>query len=365
MSRVVELTITDVAFGGSGIARAEGKAVFVPFTIDGERVSARITREKKQFAEAEVLDVLEPSADRTDPRCPYFGRCGGCAYQHISYERQLAIKERQVEQALRRIGKIVDPPMKPIVPSPNSYEYRNRITVHAEHGVVGFYRRDEHTLIDITHCPISQPEVNEQLARLRSRDVRDGHYTLRAHTGPRVFEQTNDAVGEALRELVASFFSGGERSVLIDAFCGSGFFAKRLVNAFRRVIGIERDRFAIAAAERDAAPNESYIAGDVDTELRRLLAGEQEPDAAVLVDPPAIGLSEEIRGALSDHPPQTLVYVSCNPATLARDLGHLSREFRIVSVTPLDMFPQTAEIEVAVHLERNALQKELATADAS
>lgn len=346
-----ELTITEVAFGGSGVARANGKVVFVPFTIDGERVSARIVREKKQFAEAEVAEILEASPHRAEPQCPYFGRCGGCAYQHISYEHQLEIKSQQVEQALRRIGKFEDVPMRPIIASPESYGYRNRITVHALDGVLGFYRRDAHTLMDITHCPISRAEVNDELAQLRSRRVRDGHYTLRAHSGPRVFEQTNDSVADALRELVASFFPD-RRPLLLDAFCGAGFFSKRLAPMFDRVVGIDWDRFAIDAARQNAVANETYVTANIDAELPRLLEENLATDTAVVLDPPAVGLDAETRRALQQFPPQTLVYVSCNPTTLARDLGQLRSQFRIDSVTPLDMFPQTAEIEIAVHLCR-------------
>ncbi|HEY1583995.1 MAG TPA: TRAM domain-containing protein, partial [Chthoniobacterales bacterium] len=186
----MELVIDDLAFGGKGVGRAEGKAVFVPFTIDGERVAARVVREKKSFAEAEVVRLLDSSPHRVAPPCPYFGRCGGCSYQHMTYPHQLHWKTRQVAQALRRIGKFADPPLRPIVPSPRDYEYRNRITVHVENGVVGFFRHDAHRLIDVARCPIAAPEVNEALAALRARRPRDGHYTLRAGGGPRVFSQT-------------------------------------------------------------------------------------------------------------------------------------------------------------------------------
>src|SRR6266571_972843 len=201
--RVVDLKIEDIAFGGKGVAREQGKAVFVPYTIESELVSAEIVREKKQFAEAEFVEVKQASPDRVEPQCPYFGRCGGCAYQHMSYEHQLAIKWRQVRDALERIGKLKDVPMRPIIPSPEQYGYRNRITVHAEDGVIGFFRRDSHRLIDIERCPISRDEVNRALAELRAQPrVRDGHYTLRASSRPRVFSQTNDAVANALRDLI-------------------------------------------------------------------------------------------------------------------------------------------------------------------
>jgi 23S rRNA (uracil1939-C5)-methyltransferase len=344
-----DLEIQDVAFGGKGVARDEGKAVFIPFTIDGERVTTKIVREKKQFAEGEVVELLEPSPHRAVPECPYFGRCGGCSYQHISYEHQLELKARQVEQAMRRIGRLAEPPMRPIIPSPLPYGYRNRITVHAEDNVVGFYRRDVHKLMDIERCPIAAPEVNDALAQLRSGRVRDGHYALRAHSGPRVFAQTNDAVAEALADLIAGIFSGEEK-FLIDAFCGAGFFSKRLAPQFERVVGIDWDHFAIEAAQKNAGANETYIAGDITAELRSLLQQGDLISMALIVDPPASGLSAETRRTIIDSPPRTMIYISCNPPTLARDIADLQQRFSVISITPLDMFPQTAEIECLVHL---------------
>jgi tRNA/tmRNA/rRNA uracil-C5-methylase (TrmA/RlmC/RlmD family) len=357
--RTAELVIHDVAFGGKGVARDDGKAVFVPFTIDGERVSVRITREKKQFAEAELIEVLEPSPHRVGPPCPYFGRCGGCSYQHVSYEHQVELKSRQVEQAMRRIARLPEPPMRPMVPSPLPYGYRNRITVHVDNDVIGFFRRDVHELMDIVACPISMPDVNEALAQLRSSRPHDGHYSLRAHSGPRVFAQTNDAVADAMGDFIRSILPE-KGKLLVDAFCGAGFFAKRLAPKFERVIGIDWDRFAIDAARKDARPNETYIAGDVALELRSVAAGVSPAEnlaprmrtraTTMILDPPATGLTAEMRAAIIDSKPQTLVYVSCNPPTLARDLAELQSRFSIVSITPFDMFPQTAEIEVVAEL---------------
>jgi len=351
--RIVDLKIEDVAFGGMGVGRESGKAIFVPYTIEGELVSAEIVREKKQFAEAELVNVREPSPDRVQPQCPYFGRCGGCAYQHINYEHQLAIKWRQVRDVLQRIGRLKDIPMRPIIPSPEQYGYRNRITVHARQGVVGFFRRDSNRLIDIEHCPISHQEVNRALADLRAENVRDGHYTLRASSGRRVFSQTNDAVADSLHNLVNQLIPADQK-LLIDAYCGAGFFAKRLLDKFERVIGIDWDKFAIKAAKEKATVKETYIAGDVDLELERmgsLASTFQREKTTLIVDPPATGLTAKTREAIVDLAPATLIYVSCNPATLARDLKELQNKFTINSLTPLDMFPQTAEIEVVVHLQ--------------
>jgi 23S rRNA (uracil1939-C5)-methyltransferase len=370
--RIVDLKIEDIAFGGKGVGREQGKAVFVRHTIEGEIVSAEILREKKQFAEAELVEVKQSSEHRVEPECPYFGRCGGCAYQHIDYEHQLAIKWRQVRDALRRIGKLKDVPMRPIIPSPKQYEYRNRITVHVQDRVIGFFQRDSHRLIDVEHCPISCDEVNRALTQLRTRNPRDGHYTVRASSGPRVFSQTNNDVADALRDLIVDLVAPNQQ-LLIDVYCGAGFFAKALLDKFERVIGIDWDRFAIAAAKENATPKETYIAGDVDLELYRVVADQlsraprgneharggrlrsiapafEREGTTLIVDPPATGLTPATRKAVINLAPATLIYVSCNPPTLARDLKELADKFTIDSVTPLDMFPQTAEIEVAVQL---------------
>jgi len=361
--RTVDLKITDIAFGGKGVARKNGKAVFIPFTIEGELVSAKITREKKQFAEAEFVDLRQRSPYRVDPPCSYFGKCGGCAYQHIDYAHQLEIKTRQVRDLLKRIGKLDDVPMRPIIPSPLPYAYRNRVTVHAENGVIGYFQRDSNRLIDVKHCPIAMEEVNRELADLRSHDVPDGHYTLRARSAPRVFSQTNDGVANALRDLIVQLMPANQE-LLVDAFCGAGFFAKALVGKFQRIVGIDWDRFAIAAAKENATEKETYIAGDIEAELSRtdltalsgqVSSGKTDGSAktAVIVDPPAVGLSAQVRQTIVDLAPAILIYVSCNPATLARDLAELHSRFKIESVTPLDMFPQTAEIEVVAQLQRS------------
>ena len=242
-----------------------------------------------------------------------------------------------------------------------STAYRNRITVHALDGVIGFFRRDSHRLIDIERCPISREEVNRVLAELREqKHVRDGHYTLRSASEPRVFSQVNDEVAQALRDLIIDLVPPNQE-LLIDAYCGAGFFAKALLDKFERVIGIDWDRFAIAAAKQNAGEKETYIVGDVEEELTRndgFLAVEGETATAgkpSFLDAdhrsPATGLTEGVRKAISDLAPETSIDVSCNPPTLARDSKELQHKFAINSITPLDMFPQTAEIEVLADLE--------------
>jgi 23S rRNA (uracil1939-C5)-methyltransferase len=217
-------------------------------------------------------------------------------------------------------------------------------------------------LIDIERCPISSDEVNRALAELRAQPyVRDGHYTLRAGSDVRVFAQTNDEVADALRALVVDLVPSNQE-LLVDAYCGAGFFTKALLGKFERVIGIDWDKFAIDAARENATAKETYIAGDVEdveAAVSAALASDRlQPRAlgtsaatTIIVDPPATGLTEGVRNGITNLAPETLIYVSCNPPSLARDLKELQHRFATNSITPFDMFPQTAEIEVLAHLE--------------
>ena len=351
MNEILELEIHDVAFGGAGVARHEGKVYFIPFTAPGDRIRARVKKAKKKFAEAELVDVLTPSPNRVEPPCPYFGRCGGCAYQHLSYDRQLALKQSQVEQTLRRVGRLESVPMQPIIPSPRTYGFRNRIRVHMEGGQAGFFAHGSHALVPIERCAIAQDEVNDALRGLRRSTVQDGDYTLVARERGQFFEQTNDDVAAELLKLVESWIPPGQR-VLIDAYCGAGFFAHRLAERFEQVIGIEENEHAVAHARRHSGENERYISGDVAALLGDVLFGHDPERTTVILDPPAAGLSPRVVDILQARPPTDIIYVSCDHATLARDLAALSKRLRIEAVQPLDMFPQTAEVEVAVRLKK-------------
>lgn len=345
MSDPIQLEISDIAFGGAGVARLDGKVYFVPFTAPGDVIRARVVRDKKKFAEAVAVEWVTPSPARVAPPCEYFGRCGGCAYQHLAYPDQLALKEKQVEQTLRRVGRLAEVPMKPIIPSPKQYGFRNRIRVHVANGQAGFFAHASHNLVPISRCELAQPEVNESLQNLRRSLLNDGDYTLVAGNRGEFFEQTNDGVASELRALVARSITPG-KSLLIDAYCGAGFFAHYLAPQFRTVIGIEENEHAVEAARRRALENERYLAGDVAALLGEVLAANDLHDTAIVLDPPAIGLSPRVVELLQANPPSEILYVSCNPATLARDLAALSKVYTLKSVTPLDMFPQTAEIEV-------------------
>ena len=348
--RIVELDVHDVAFGGAGVGRLEGKVVFVPLTIDGERVQAKLIERRSGYDRAQLTKVLLPSTHRVGPVCPYFGRCGGCDYQHIAYDHQLELKRRQVIQLLERIGRITDVQVSPTSPCGRPYAFRNRITVHAMEGRIGFFEKNSRNVVDVEHCPIAVPAVNEELKELREKGLRDGqHRTLRGLDVPRTFTQTNEFIASALVDYVARQVTG---DILVDAYCGSGFFGHALAHRFRIVIGLDWNEPAIAAAKLTANPNEEYICDDVSAAIASVLE-EYEPQTIIL-DPPADGLKGSVTKALLTKPSNRLIYVSCNPATLARDLARLASRYRIIEIQPFDMFPQTAEIEAVAVLERRS-----------
>lgn len=344
----LELEVTDMAYGGDGLGRHEGRVVFVPFTIPGELVKVRVTKAHRSWLRGELTAVLQASPDRVAPPCPFFRSCGGCVYQHIAYPRQLALKTRQVAEALRRLGGFASAPVEEARPSPLELGYRNRITVHIVPPDIGFRGTDPRRVVDVNRCLLADESVNEALARLRGRRAhRPGPATLRSGPAGVGFRQVNDSAAAILGDVAAEMAGGG--GLLVDAYCGSGFFAKRLRKSFTRVVGLDWDAKGIETARHEARAGEEYITGDAAELLPEILAA--QPDAVVLLDPPAQGLDPRVIAALLAARPARIVYVSCDPATLARDLAKLGAAYALQRAVPVDMFPQTASIETVTRLD--------------
>jgi len=345
----LEITIEKVIFGGDGLARlAQGFVIFVPFAAEGDRVRVRIIEKKAHHARAEIVDILEPGSGRDQAPCPYYGACGGCQYQHLTYAEECRLKEKQVREAFSRVGKLPDAPILPIIASPNAYEYRNRITVHAESGRIGFRGVGGRELVDIRECLLARPDVNAQLGRLRGKRPADGHYSLRdATVPPSGFFQANHDLRETLRGLIATALP--ERgTTLLEGYCGGGFFTELVAGRFTRVLAVDNDARTLRDAYRLELSNVDWREGDVAFVLPDELRDIPESggkDTAVLVDPPREGLPVRLAEALCGYPVGNLIYVSCDPATLARDARMLSKTYRLVSVQPIDLFPRTAQIE--------------------
>ena len=341
------LTMESVGYGGAGVGRLpDGRVCFVHGTLPGERVLVRITKEKTNHAEAEVVRILEASLRRVTPKCPVYGECGGCALQHASYDLQLEIKTAQVRELLRRFAKLPDAPVDQILPSPAEWGYRNRISIHADRQRIGFFHRKSRDLVDVDHCPLASEEVNACLAELRQNPPRgETRLTLRETGAPFGFSQVNTAAAELLAATVVEMCGSGEW--LVEAYCGSGFFAKRLLEHFQKITGLEWSQGAVAEAKRSATEKETYLPGAVENSLARVLSEAPLARTTLLVDPPAEGLSPDVARAILENPPARLVYVSCDPATFSRDAAKFLECYTLTRVQPVDMFPQTAEIELA------------------
>jgi 23S rRNA (uracil1939-C5)-methyltransferase len=345
----IEVTIEKVIFGGDGLARLpQGFVVFVPFAAEGDRAQVRILESKAHHARAEIVQLLQPGAARENPPCPYYTKCGGCRYQHLTYAEECRLKENQVREAFIRVGKLPDAPILPIIASPSPYGYRNRITVHAEGNRIGFRGVNGRELIDIRECLLARPEINAQLDRLRASHPAEGHYSLRDETvPPSGFFQANHHLREPLRDLIAKSLPA-KGSTLLEGYCGGGFFTEVLASRFDRVLAVDNDPRTLRDAHRLGLANVEWQDADaafVLPEELRALTESTGPQTSVLVDPPREGLPVRLAEALVLDPVAHLTYVSCDPATLARDAKMLSKTYQLVSVQPIDLFPRTAQIE--------------------
>jgi tRNA/tmRNA/rRNA uracil-C5-methylase (TrmA/RlmC/RlmD family) len=360
----LSLVVSDVGFGGEGVARHDDFVVFIPFVLTGEEVEAEIVEVKKHFARARLIAILKPSDLRVTPPCRYFGECGGCQYQHMAYSLQLVVKRKQVVDLLERIGGFSSALVGELVPCPQSFHYRNRIMVRsywnkAKQGFdVGFLRADSRQVVDIEECQIAESELNEQLQVLRRKPpARAGlKFVLRKLPGgwvvpPDSFFQNNFFLLPQLVTAVRERLEESGARYLIDAYCGVGFFGLELAASLEAFIGVEVDHHAIKAARQNAAArgcrNGHFIQGRAELLLAQLLQRFPSDATAVLIDPPRTGCPPESIEALRRNRPRQILYVSCHPATLARDLNALCADgvFELARVTPLDMFPQTQHVE--------------------
>jgi len=397
------IQLTAIAHGGAALGRHEGRVIFVPYALPGETARVAITEDKGRYGFARLVEVLEPSPDRVSPPCPYFGPtgCGGCQWQHVDYQAQLRLKAEVVADQLTRIGKIADPLIHPTRPDSSGWAYRNHAQLHpVPDGGLGFQAASGDEVIPIEECPILHPLLSDLYAALDLDFEGLRRLSLRAGTatGDRmlIFEMEQDlppaleidlpvscvlllsdgqhanlighnyiteTVAErAYRILAPSFFQvntpqagqlvqqvleyldlqGGE--TVLDGYCGVGLFTTHLAQRAGLVVGIEQSPAAVADLLENSVDfdNVEIIEGPVEAVLPDL---DTRFDAAV-VDPPRAGLDRFALDALVERRPARLVYVSCDPATLARDAKRLTRAgYRLVEVQPIDMFPQTYHVE--------------------
>lgn len=368
------LAVTDIAFGGEGVARHEDFVVFVPYVDVGEEVEAEVTEVKKRFARAKLLNVRKRSPNRSTPACRYFEQCGGCQYQHLEYTHQLELKQKQIGDLFQRIGGIDPALVAPVVPCPQPYGYRNRIMIRSQwdkfkQGLnIGYIRADNRLVIDIEECPIAEPALNQMIREVRAKPPPKGgiKVVLRIppehwHVPPDSFFQNNFFLLPKLVETVRESLHASDARHLADVYCGVGFFSLELSRNVQSFVGIEYDQLAIKAARQNAADrgisNGEFVAGAAEEFLPGLLSKMNPAATTVLLDPPRKGCAPEMLELLRKTRPAQVIYVSCHPATMARDLNVLCAEsvFKLAQVVPLDMFPQTAHVECVADLRCAAM----------
>ncbi len=449
LDQELELRIDSLAYGGNGVARLDGFVLFVRRGLPGDLVRARVTKVKRNHAEALTVDVLEPGPVRVPARCAHYPACGGCRFQDLAYEAQIAEKESQVRDALQRIGGLAEPPLEPILPADEPFHYRNKLEysfaetpdgpapglhragrwdevlpieqcwlttdlgnairnavrdwareerLHAydqkthegflRHLVVREGRNTGQALVVLVTAPGKLPDEEHFVDVLRRfPEVRSIHWAindrpaevtrdlptrllygeeaieeelcgLRFRVSPNAFLQTNTSMAERLYELAGEYaqLTGGE--TVYDLYCGTGTIGLTLARNALTVWGVEASEEAVACAIDNAAlngiANAAFFAGDVGRSLEALQARAGDSDV-VVVDPPRAGLSGRAVRHLGQLAPRRIVYVSCNPTTLAGNVKELLAEwgYRLERVRPVDMFPHTPHVEAVALLTRS------------
>ncbi|HPQ80323.1 MAG TPA: class I SAM-dependent RNA methyltransferase [bacterium] len=359
MSQLFKITIEKLIHGGSGIGVSDGKRIFVPFSAPGDVLSVRVTKDHGGYAEASIEDIIEPSPCRTKPACPVFGRCGGCQWQHISYDAQLRAKRTILKEALERIGKIAEPGVFDTLPSPKQWNYRNRIQLHVDSkGRVGFYRQKSKEVVEFERCAIAEDGINDELARRRLEiSARDRGISIGSFSRPEFagsFAQVNTEQNENLKRVVAEWLSEVPHSTVFEFYAGAGNLTFPVAKVAGCVFASDVDSRAVDAArkrqEMENVCNVEFICAPADKAPRRVRGGCD----VLLVDPPRKGCGEAIE-RIASLSPEAILYVSCDPATLARDSAEFAvRGWHLVKSLPIDMFPQTFHVESLSLFSRTA-----------
>ena len=412
----LSLTVERLTFGPDALAHADGQVVFVPRAAPGDEILARVRRRERGYVRAEIVDVVRPGPDRVPPPCPVFGRCGGCQWQHVSLAAQRAAKQAVVAEQLARLGGLRDVEVRPTIAPAEGLGYRSRVTLHAEGRRLGYQRARSHVLEEVPACPIAAPAVERHFPVARrwalvlrtppahvtiaesangvvlvgtlptaptppdveateallvaDASVRGAvlvHETTRLAVGdPTVrleiepglaidapadaFSQVNPAANHLLVRTVLDLGDFPAGAGALDLYCGVGNFTFPLARRGVRVLGIERDPVAVAAARANAtrlALDVRFVAGTVAAELARTT----ERLDGVVLDPPRAGAADAVPAIVARRPSR-IVYVSCDPATLARDLRRLAGDgYAVRVVQPIDIFPQTFHVETVTLLE--------------
>ena len=409
MPEIFTVKMDKMVYGGDCLGRLpDGRAVFVPFVLPGELVRLELLEDKKRYARAWPIELIQAAPDRITPRCIHFGECGGCQYQHLPYEKQTLLKESLIKDQFERIGKLDDIPLQPIVPSPEPWHYRNNVQFHlSQVGELGYIHADREHLLLIDECHLPQEPINAlwpqiklgqdtNIFRLGIRidteealmlvleseeadapefDVDipisavytppDANLTVLAgedhlvytifgrplQVSARSFFQVNTAMAEKMIQFLLENLLLTEKTNVLELYAGVGLFSTFISSQVATLTAIESSGSACHdfSINLDEFANVSLYEAPVED----VVPGLNQKFDLILMDPPRAGLTPQVHDALGQLNTQQIAYISCDPATLARDVKKiLQKGYKLISVTPFDLFPQTAHIETIVLLER-------------
>lgn len=358
-----EVCVIDLDHRGRGIAKINDKIVFIPNALPQEIVKIEITKDKRNFSEGKIVQFIKKSPDRIEGLCPYYPSCGGCHLLHLPYSKQLEYKNRKIKNILKRYH-LEDITLNQIVPSPNPFSYRNKATFQNKNGKLGYFEEESHHIIPIEKCLLLDDKINEKIKNLPKKKekvvVRSNHNTITFEENKKVihtivdfqflvslssFFQINDLVTPLLYQKVKDYLNPQKEDIILDLYCGTGTIGIFVSKEAKKVIGIEKNKVAIQDAKENAKLNHmkniEFICGDAGIETEKL---NLQP-TSVIIDPPRSGLNKQTIDTILKLKPNRIVYVSCDPMTLVRDLNILKSDFDISEITPFDMFPNTYHVE--------------------
>ena len=377
----IEIRIDSLSYGGAGVGRAEGIVHFVPFSCPGDLLEIKITRREKRYREAEIVRIIEASPDRVNPPCPYFGTCGGCQWQHVDYKSQLESKEKELKSALvkSRLGDCSSKVL-PVIPSPAEYGYRRtarfKIGKKGKDGApeAGFFKTSSHDLVGIEKCLLLDDALNNGF---KDTDINktnlvgfdlfldDGKvvpfYRFSEHDIGADFFQANGEVNKIMmnyiRKIVAEHLKDNPR--ILDLFCGDGNLSLQFAETAASITGWDNSKTAIQRGKMRAEKMKEagikcrirYHEADVDRSWKFISGHAREADC-IIIDPPRRGLKKQA-ARLAGLKVPLIIYVSCSPPALTRDLAMLTEAgYQVEELQPLDMFPQTYHLETVAVLKR-------------
>jgi 23S rRNA (uracil1939-C5)-methyltransferase len=344
------------------VGRVNGAVLFIPNAAPSEKLKVKISQVHKNYFEGEIIEILSPSSARRTPHCPVFNKCGGCSWQHIEYKTQLKEKESFFRHFLRKVTHPETP--FEMWAAPSEFNYRNRIQLHVRNSEIGYFARGTNDLVAIEACPIASDRINQKLKSVIKSLPQAGKYELAEEADGSVslrpvpkrgleFRQINTAQNQKLKELVISLTEKINPKKVIELYCGSGNFSFALARAFPQISisAVEENKESVHQGVRQAHLENltqlSFIQSDAGRYLKK---NAPSAEALLLVDPPRVGLHRNLIEDILSAQPSNIIYISCNLATLERDLVLLSSSYDIQCAHGVDMFPQTDYLESIIHL---------------